>query len=646
MSSPNAFVNSPVTDAVVVFLKRIPMFQALPREELHAITGAMSLEYFPKGQVILTAGSRASDYLYIIQKGGVKLTVSTEAGSEVILDMRAEGELFGLLSMVGGDVTRLDVKALEDTLCYTLPSDQVKNLLARHPEISAYLLRTSLTRYIDRSLSEIRERTHLLAEGERLLYSLTVEDVAQQRSVMCAPDISVQDAARRMAQSGSTCIFVEDEKGQAVGVVTDNDLTNKVIANGLPLTTPVANIMSGPVLSVECRQSVFLALLSMLSNDIHHLLVTRDGRAESVISNHDLLLLQGKSPLTVVRHIESQQTLDELVSAQVHSAELIPLLMLEGAKASHITQVIAEINDRVVSKILQLAEKEMGPPPVPYCWITLGSEGRREQTFKTDQDNGLIYSDVTGEGRGEAELYFTGLAKYAEAALVRCGFPRCEGGYMASNPRWRQPLQVWKDYFRTWITDPEKNSAGDALIFFDMRPVAGEFTLHGSLAQHVRELLSKAEFFKSIFAYVSMDHKPPMGFFRTIVVQRSGDHKHTFDLKLNGVGPITNAARMFAIDAGIESTNTFDRLLSLEAAGYGEPGLWKELQEALEFLLLFRLEHQLQQTKDGRPINDHVDPAGLSPLHRALLKESFHVSARAQSLIKSKFESWVWAQLG
>lgn len=217
---------------------------------------------------------------------------------------------------------------------------------------------------------------------------------------------------------------------------------------------------------------------------------------------------------------------------------------------------------------------------------------------------------------------------------------------MASNPRWRRPLQAWKDYFTRWIGDPEKRAAGDALIFFDMRPVAGEFSLYSSLWEHNRELLKTAEFFKSIFAYVSMDQKPPLGFFRTFVLQRSGDQKHKFDLKLNGIGPIVNAARMFAIDAGIESTNTIDRLLALEATGYGEKGLWRELQEALEFLLLFRLEQQMHQSKNGEALNDYIDPATLSQLHRTLLKEAFQVIARAQSLIKSKFESWVWAQLG
>jgi CBS domain-containing protein len=142
-----------------------------------------------------------------------------------------------------------------------------------------------------------------------------------------------------------------------------------------------------------------------------------------------------------------------------------------------------------------------------------------------------------------------------------------------------------------------------------------------------------------------MDQKPPLGFFRTFVLQRSGDHKHKLDLKLNGIGPIVNAARMFAIDAGIESTNTIDRLLALEAMDYGVKGLWKDLQESLEFLLLFKLEHQLQQTKDGQPLNDYVNPATLTQLHRTLLKEAFQVSARAQSLVKSKFQSWVWAQL-
>ena len=640
MASSNS--TSVVLDAVIEFLKDIPPFQFLAIPELKTVAKSMSQEYFPRDTVILSAGGEAADSLYIVKKGGVKLTIGTGEGMEVVLDMRSEGELFGLLSMLGGDVTRLDVTAIEDTICYSVPGDQVRLHLLSHPEAAGYLVKTSVTRYIDRSLNEIRERTRLLGDGERLLYSLAVSDVAMRSAFLCNPETSIQAAAQLMAATQSTSVFVADSSKRAIGVVTDNDFAEKVVARATPLDAPVTEIMSSPVIGVEATDPVFYAMVQMLSHNIHHLLVTRGGAAESVLTNHDLLLLQGKSPLTLMRHVDQQSTMDDLVAAQARTSELIPLLMREGAKPSHVTRIIAELNDRVVAKILELGEKELGPAPCPYCWVVMGSEGRQEQTFKTDQDNGVIYADIYGK---EKERYFKELASFVSAALERCGYPPCEGGFMATNERWRQSLRSWKANFTTWITDPVQSTAEDAFILFDMRPVAGASYLYEDLWKHNRELLKSANLFQSIFAFISINHKPPLGFFRQLVVERTGQHKDELDLKLKGTGPIVNAARIWSLEKGLKEINTIDRLRALEPAGTVDRKLLTDLREGLEFLTSLRLEHQLRQAKSGAPISNYINPGALSPLQKGLLKEAFEAITRAQALIKSKFETWVWAQL-
>jgi len=337
--------------------------------------------------------------------------------------------------------------------------------------------------------------------------------------------------------------------------------------------------------------------------------------------------------------------LDDLVAAQGRTYEIIPLLIREGAKASHVTRIVAELNDRVLTKILELAEEEIGKAPVPYCWIVLGSEGRREQTFKTDQDNGLIYMDVTEEELPRVAAYFEKLVNYVSAALERCGYPPCPGGYMATNPRWRQPLSQWKAYFQEWITDAQQITSEDALIFFDMRAVAGDSGLCDEIWRRNRELLKEGNLFKSILAFITINHKPPLGFFHQFVVNRGGEHKNEFDLKLHGTGPIANAARLWCLDAGITETNTIDRLTALQQAGYGDAKLLTDLTESMEFLTALRLEHQLQLAQSDRRISNYVNPEKLSQLQRTLLKEAFESIARAQDLVKSTFETWVWTQL-
>jgi len=278
----------------------------------------------------------------------------------------------------------------------------------------------------------------------------------------------------------------------------------------------------------------------------------------------------------------------------------------------------------------------------------LGSEGRREQTFKTDQDNALIYADPDDRNAGIAQEYFTRFSHYVRNGLERCGYPPCTADYMASNPRWRQPLASWKNYFRAWITEAELHSVQDALICFDMRPVGGDFSLFKDLAAYIRLALQDASFFKSVFAYVTIDRKPPLGFFRTFVVEQSGEHKQELDIKTFGTGPIVNAARLLALDAGMEATNTntIERLSGINSLAYFDDALRRDLLESFELLTLLRLENQLQQSHAAQPLSNYINPGILTHLQRSLLKEAFRTITRAQSVIADRFRTAVWAQLG
>ena len=639
-----------MNETVIEFLKTVPPFQFLPASELSRLVPSMALEYFPKDETIISAGHRASEVLYIVHKGAVQLALRTKVGKELVFDLRSEGEIFGLLSLMGRDIARLDVTAAEDALCYSIPGTVIQELASRYPEFSEYLVRVSITRYIDRSLKELQDQTNLMGDTERLLYSLAVKDVVSAAAVVCTGETSIREAARLVSNSHATCLAVVGPDGRALGIVTDRDFTSRVVANELSLHLPITSIMSAPVISVDSTARLFQALLAMISEDIQHVLVTEEGLPKAVLSSHDLILLQGKSPLAVSRHLEQQKSVEGVAKAQKKIIELLPLLLREGARVSHITRVVAEINDRLMTKVLEFAEAELGPPPRPYCWVVLGSEGRREQTFKTDQDNALIYADAPAEAdegnARTAQEYFAHFSEYVRDALASCGYPPCTGGYMASNPRWRQPLASWKNYFQTWITEADLHSVEDALIFFDMRPVGGDATLFKALAAFLRGALHDASFFKSVFAYITVDRKPPLGFFRTFVVERSGEHKEGLDIKTFGTCPIVNAARLLALDAGIEATNTVDRLAAAHSLSYLDDALRRDLLESFELLTLLRLEHQLQQSRTEHPLSNYVNPGSLTHLQRSLLKEAFRTITRAQAALVDHFRSAVWAQLG
>jgi CBS domain-containing protein len=634
-----------VTQSVTGFLKDVPPFVLLPAEELRALARHVSLDFFPRGAVILKAGGDPSESLYVIHKGAVRLTLTGDSGDNVLLDVRGEGDIFGVLSLMGGDIARFDVTAMEDTLAYSIPGERVRELTQRFPEVAAWVVRTSISRYVDRALVELRTRSQPTGGGEQLLYSVTAGEIATAGPVLCGEETSIQAVAEMMRQAKAGCAIVTNGDRRAVGIVTETDLAGKVVAEARSTADPVASIMTAPVVSIRDSEPTFQAMMHMLSRNIHHVLVTHDGLPSAVLTTHDLMLLQGRSPLVLSRDIDRQTTVEGVAAAQERILALIPLLIREGAKATHIGHVIAEINDHVVHKLVKIAEEKVGPPPCPYCWITLGSEGRREQTFKTDQDNGLIHADVPDEQRPSVYEYFRVLAKTASEYMARCGYPPCHGGYTAANARWRQPVDMWRSYFSEWITDPEQHTALHGLIFFDMRPVYGDFSLFEQVRAYVNTLLASAGFFKSILAYVSILHKPPLTLLRNFIVERNGEHKDSLDVKMHGTAPIVNLARLFAVDARIQETGTVERLTALREAGYAEAAMLNDLLEAGEFLMMLQLQHQVEQARAGVAVSNYVNPESLSHLQRALLKEAFQSIARAQAFAEARFKTAVWAQL-
>ncbi|MDA8104838.1 MAG: DUF294 nucleotidyltransferase-like domain-containing protein, partial [Nitrospiraceae bacterium] len=467
-----------ITEDVIEFLKNVPPFQFLEEKTLQGIAGGLSMEFYPKGSMILHQDGPPSEYLRIIKKGGVKVFIKADKGEEVLIDYRSEGDSFGLLSLVGGDKSRANVVAVDDTICYLLNKAAILKLVDSVPAFTEFFLKSFLNKFIDKTYEEMHNKSLLFGGGEKLLFTTPVGEIAA-RNVMTAPQtISIRKAAEIMSERRYSSLVIVDEQGVPAGIVTDRDLRDKVVSKGRTGNEKVSDIMSVSLIKTEARDYCFEALLKMIRYNIHHLLVVDQGKLMGIVTNHDLMMLQGTSPISLVREIESQQTIDGLVPAARKTNEIVGLLLKEGARASNITRIISEINDRLVKKIIEIAEKEFGSPPLPYCWMVFGSEGRKEQTFRTDQDNAIVYEDpLTEKEDAEARTYFSVFSAFIRDSLIKCGFPRCPANYMASNPEWCQPVKIWKKYFSSWVYTPTPDAVMKSLIFFDFRPLYGDFRL-------------------------------------------------------------------------------------------------------------------------------------------------------------------------
>lgn len=635
-----------IEDAVD-FLKKVPPFRFLDEAKLREVSAGVSIELYPKGSIILQQNGPPSRYLRIIKKGGVKVFMKTSDDEEVIIDYRGEGESFGLLSLVGGDKSRANVVATEDTICYLINNETVMRLIDSNAAFTEFFLRTFFNKYIDKTYKEMQDRSLLYSGGDKILFSTPLGELVSTEVTTASQEITIKEAAELMSRhSISSVVLVDPADDVPVGIVTDRDLRDKVLAKGRSVFDPVSSIMSISLIKAEAHDYCFEALLKMIRYNIHHLLVVDQGRLRGIITNHDLMMLQGISPLSIAREIEGQKSVEGLVPASKKINKIVELLIKEGAKASNITRIITEINDRLLKKIIEITELRLGPPPLSYCWIAFGSEGRKEQTFKTDQDNAIIYDDPRNEEEAEkAGRYFTNFALYMKDALVKCGFPPCPADYMASNPKWRQPLRIWKEYFSGWINEPTPEAILWSLIFFDFRPISGNVTLARKLRAYLNHALRDQKLFFVTMASVVVKSAPPLGFFGTLVVEKRGEHKNELNIKEQGIALIVDAIRLFALEQGVDGASTIERIRDLRdrhevVRDYGDG-----LEQAFEFLMLLRLNHQFDLVHNNRIPDNFINPDVLSSLERNTLKESFKLLSRIHSSIIEKYKPLIVTKL-
>ncbi len=638
--SQNADVHVVAPEMAVSFLKGIMPFDSLDDATLNDLARHCRVDFYPKGTRLLTTGETEITHLYLIQRGGVKAFIKDEQGEVTLKDFRGVGAYIGALGIIRGTPANLNIETVEDTFCFLLPREIFLKLVAQEPTFAHYYLKSFSEKIVTTAYNELRHHKVSKRSGDDLyLFSVRVGDLVKSlRKVSSAS--SIQQAAASMAEFrvGSLLVYDPMNEEDIVGIITDRDLRGKVVAAGLDYNLPVKEIMTSPVQSVLSQSLCFDVLLKMMGTSIHHLAVERGGRVIGVVTSHDIMLLQGHSPYYLFKEIRGQQEFSGLYVLAQKIPEVIRSLIKEGAKAGNITQMIAILNDHILERMLTLLEEELGPPPVPYCWLLMGSEGRREQTFKTDQDNAILYADpVNAEEKSAAESYFKKFAAKAIDHLVNCGYPLCPGEIMAINPKWCQPLSVWKGYFSHWIDAPDPAELLHATIFFDFRSGFGDSNLARELRRHLNKKARAKDIFLFHLARQCMSTRVPLSFFKNFIVNRDGEHKNQLNIKHQGLTPFVNFARVLALKHGISETNTLARLKALFAGDFLDQELWAAANDAYELQMQQRLIHQLAQIEEGVLPDNHINPEQLSDLERRMLKEAFAVIERLYSVLDKMY---------
>lgn len=598
-------------------------FDLLPPEELEALARKITVRYLRRGTTLMEPGERVKE-LSIVRSGALE----THTPEGALLARLGEGDVAGIRALLRGGLGVNRNHAIEDTLLYQLPDDEFHRLREEHESFAYFFSANGGTR--------LRGAKAAADTGDQFgLTSRRVGELVTREPITTTPGATVAEAAKVMSEAGVSCVLVAEE-GKLCGILTDRDLRNRVLAAGRSPQDPVREVMTAPTMSVPATAFLFEALLLMSRYGIHHLPVVRENQQPAgVVTATDLLRTQTRSVVFVAGDIHKRDSAEGIAESLRAIPDMVYELVEGGASAYSIGHAITSLADAATERLIQLAEAELGPPPVPYVWLAVGSQGRNEQTARSDQDNCLVISnDYRPEEHG---AWFEAFAKKVCDGLDTAGYVYCPGEVMAMNPQWRQTLSGWKRTFGRWIDEPEPKALMYSSVFFDMRPVVGDMSLYEELHAHVLKKAQGSRLFLGHLTGNALTHQPPLGFFRNLVLIHGGEHNKTLDLKHTGIVPITDLARIYALDAGIGAVNTADRLEAACEAGKISRDGARDLVDSLEFLGLVRLRHQARLIRAGRRADNYLPPQELSPFERGHLKDAFSVVKNMQSAAQATY---------
>jgi CBS domain-containing protein len=606
------------------FLAQRPPFDELPDERLDTLPRMLEIRYLRRGGEFPPVDTKKS-YLYVVRSGIIDLLDDDDN----LVEKLDEGDVYTTACQLVDIGKASHGIAVEDTLLYQLPCEQLNDLRRTDKEFDRHFSE-SLRERLKMAVSTVKE----VSENGMAYMTIEVGDLLTKPAVTVDADSTIQQAAQAMTEKNASSVILT-EHGKLVGMITDRDLRRRCVAEGTPTGEPAHTIMASNLETIDLNALVIQALMTMTRLHVHHLPVLDGDKVVGMLSATDLARHQATNSAFMATDIHKAHNLEELVQASSRLPELQLQLANSSASAQHIGEAVSCITDSLTARLIAMAEEELGPPPVPYVWLCGGSQARREQSSHSDQDNALL---ISNEMRPEHEAWFATLAKRVCDGLNACGFIYCPGNAMAANRKWRQPLRVWRRYFRNWIEKPEPMALMLSSIFFDLRPVRGEKTLFEQLHREVLNKTRSNGIFIAYMAANALQFRPPLGFFRTFVLIHDGDHDDTFDIKHRGIVPITDIARLLALSKGLAPVNTTERLQAVGETNALSREMGGNLVDALEFIATLRIHHQAEQIRLGLPPDNYLPPDDLSELERKHLKDAFRVIQEMQDTLDSRYQ--------
>ena len=620
------------------FLQRFPPFNQMEHSHLAYLVEQCQLRFYASGESIVKPADGPVEHFYIVKQGRVvgERQHLVKPGVETTFEITS-GECFPLAALLGERATRTEHLAGEDTFCLQLNKAAFIRVFSMSEVFRDFALR-GVSSLLDQVNQQVRQRA-VETLGTQYSLNTPLGELAMRHPVVCSPDTPLRDAVRMMHEQQVGSIVVVDPQRYPTGIFTLRDLRQVVAAADADLGAPIARHMTAQPFYLSPQASAFDAAMAMTERHIAHVCLVENQRLCGVVSERDLFSLQRVDLVHLARTIRHAPRLDTLVSLRGEISQLVERMLAHGASSTQITQIITLLNDHTVCRVIELALAERGDPGVPFSWLCFGSEGRREQTLHTDQDNGILFEAADSTEADAIRARLLPLAQYINQCLAQCGFTLCKGNVMAGNPELCLSRSEWARRFAGFVREASPENLLGSSIYFDLRVVWGDEQGCEQLRQGLLDQVADNRIFQRMMADNALRQRPPVGRLREFVLTRQGNDKAaTLDLKVQGLTPFVDGARLLALANGIGACNTLERLRQLVAKGVIEALDGAAYEEAYHFIQQTRMQQHQRQTRDNLPYSNRLDPDSLNHLDRRILRESLRQAQRLQSSLALRYQ--------
>jgi len=626
-------------------LQETEPFCHLPESLFESFRAGLQSRTYPANTFIFQQNDPPTGFLYIIQEGLVEITVLTPGGVDMVVDYRSEGTFFGGTPIFTGEPYTAGARTVKPTECFLIPAKILAEASRDYPQISGYFTRIVLSRV--RNLYQEIVTNHSqasLGQMEAFPFKKRLSELMTTPVESCDQDEPVRRIARRLTEKGIGSVLIVGERQTLAGIVTERDLVTKVLApeHADPNTLRARDIMTPAPLSMPPATYMYEAIAFMQSHRIKHLPVVDRGEPVGMVSLRDLMRFRSQKALLLLGSIREATTLEVLAASGKEILTIARSLLSETHSTPEVMEIVSHIHHAVIRRTFDLCLAQMQDegrlmPDIRYCFLLMGSGGRREMLLGPDQDNGFIFEDVADGRMPEIEAFFAPFSEKLVAALEQVGYPLCVGKVMANNPHWRGRLQDWQERIRDWVNDPEPQKVRYSSIFFDFVPLAGD----PGLAARLRNIVHREirEFQGFLYHMMSLDlrHRVPVGLLGRFLVEKSGMHKGQLSLKQGGSVFIVDCIRMFALERELDEITTLGRLKALVTANVFAQETAEHIRAAFEALSFLRLRNEINALDRGEEPSHFLDPHSLTRNEQDLLKESFNAVSKLQDATKRHF---------